>query len=517
VTKRPGTALATAGIVLLGLAAAGAAGYYATIGSTLMVGAVLAPLAFAAVLTLRLEWLAWVLLFTCTIVSGGAAYFLGIGMAQWLPTALGLVLYVVFMLRLITLKRGESASLPPFLLLSGAAFIVLAVVTTLWSGGSLFQWIYGVRFYLALGAVMLVFAMLPMSPELIRRLWIALLVVVALQFPVAIYQYFVVAGGRASIGAEGDAWDAVVGTMGGNQEGGGLSAAMGFFVVSGFAVVFAMWKRGLIGTGRMVLFATCVLGSIFLAEVKAMVVVLPLAVALVLREQLLARIKLLLMGASVVTLLVFAMPFAYSNLHYERSGRSEMSFTDFYAKIIAGTDSEHVNAANNQMGRVTQLVFWWEQHSALERPKEFFLGHGIASTNLSRLGVGDVARKYFPLSVSNTTGGLMLWEVGLVGLGLSVLALAGSAVMSLRLSKDSRVPEFHRAALEGGAVVLAVLIPALFYKHFALKSGAVQFVLFFCVGQMCYWHARVAALAATERRRRAAEGGVPWVPRYASR
>jgi hypothetical protein len=208
--------------------------------------------------------------------------------------------------------------------------------------------------------------------------------------------------------------------------------------------------------------------------------------------QLLARIRQLLMGAAVVVILLLAMPTLYSKLHYERSGGPPVSTSEFYAKIISGADSSKVSEDGTQMGRITQIVFWWDRHSASAQPKEFFLGHGVASTEITRLYSGDVGRRYYPLQVSNTTGVLLLWDVGVTGFLIAVMAITFASLHSLRLSERAEIPEFHRAALEAGAVILAMLLTALFYKHFGLRSAAVQFVLYLSVGQACYWSARLA-------------------------
>jgi hypothetical protein len=343
-----------------------------------------------------------------------------------------------------------------------------------------------------MGSLFFVLALLPLPAEMLRRLWLAFLAVVLLQLPVALYQYVAVAGRRIQNDVAGVAWDAVVGTMGGSQEGGGHSAAMGFFVLSGFVLTFALWKRQLLRIWQIVGFTAAVLGVIFLAEVKFMVILLPIAVALVLRLELLARIKQLLMGALVVAILAMAMPLLYSKLHYERSGRPAVGVAEFYQKLIENTDPEKFNEGTGQMGRVAQIAFWWTKHSLLEQPKEFLIGHGIAATNVARIGMGTVARRYFPLPVSNTAGVIMLWEVGVVGLGLCVAALLVLALQALRLSARAELPLFHRCALEAGAAILLMLIPALFYKHFPLKSPATQFILFLAAGQVCFWQARLA-------------------------
>jgi hypothetical protein len=418
-----------------------------------------------------------------------------------LPIGVGIVLYLAVLLQLLAQRSRTASADLPLPALIGAAFLVLAVLTTVWASGDAFQWLYGLRQYVAMGSLFFALALLPLPQDLLRRLWVAVGVVVLIQLPAVLYQYVFVAGRRVTQSLNAPAWDAIVGTMGGSQDGGGQSAAMGFFVVAGFALVFAKWKYGLVRTWAMAAFTAVVLAIIFLAEVKFMVVLLPVAVALIVRTQLLRHAKAVAAGIGVVVVLAAAMPVLYSKLHYERSGRAPVGVAEFYQKMLDNSDADHVNENIGTMGRVTQLVFWWNQHDLLEQPKEVLIGHGIASTNVAKLGAGAVARQYFPLEVSNTAGVIMLWEVGIVGLGLSMAVVAWLAVRSFRLSASTDVPISHRALLEAGGAVLLMLLPSLFYKHFPLKSPAVQFVIFLAAGQVCYWHAQLASSRVRKARR----------------
>jgi hypothetical protein len=489
--KASGTRITTV-IVLAALGLAGLFGLALAAGQLMVLAALAALLGLLALLVLRVEQVVWLQFAAATLLGGALAYFAGVGSAQWLPIGVGAALYLLLLLRLIGMRRGQAAAPLSAPALLGAAFACVALLGTAWAGADLGQWLYGLRYYFAMGSLFFVLALLPLPAEMLRRLWLAFLAVVLLQLPVALYQYVAVAGRRIQNDVAGVAWDAVVGTMGGSQEGGGHSAAMGFFVLSGFVLTFALWKRQLLRIWQIVGFTAAVLGVIFLAEVKFMVILLPIAVALVLRLELLARIKQLLMGALVVAILAMAMPLLYSKLHYERSGRPAVGVAEFYQKLIENTDPEKFNEGTGQMGRVAQIAFWWTKHSLLEQPKEFLIGHGIAATNVARIGMGTVARRYFPLPVSNTAGVIMLWEVGVVGLGLCVAALLVLALQALRLSARAELPLFHRCALEAGAAILLMLIPALFYKHFPLKSPATQFILFLAAGQVCFWQARLA-------------------------
>lgn len=445
-----------------------------------------------AVLALNKEALLWMLLIASLVIGGAISYFANVGQAQWLPIGIAAGMFVYVMLHLVaSTGRGTRRTLPAGLAL-GLTFVLVVLVSTAWEAVSFPHWLYGLRFYAAMGVVLIALAFLPWNEDTLRRAWIAMVFIALLQFPVALFQYVSVAGQRVELGADGVAWDAIVGTMGGKQEGGGQSAALGFFCVSMFVLVFTLWKRGLLSMWRALGFAGVTLAVIFIAEVKAMVIIMPLAVLMVLRADLVRHIKQVLAGAMLVALLVLAMPSLYNKLHYERAGLPSVTFSEFYGRIVEHSDVAHFNKGTQQLGRVAQIVHWWDRHDLATDPKQFLLGHGMGTTNMARVYVGDVARRYFPVSVTNTAGVMLLWETGIVGLALAITAALATAVQSLRLSQRTEVPPFHRAALEAGAVILVVLIPALFYKHFALKSPGAQFVIFLAAGQAYYWHARLA-------------------------
>lgn len=465
----------------------------------------------AAVVALNKETMLWILLLSALILGGSISYFAGIGQVQWVPIGIAAGLLVVVLLHLVAQSgRGPATPIPAGLVLA-STFALAIVVSTAWEAVSLPHWIYGLRYFAGMSVIMFALALLPWRDDTLRKIWIALTIIALLQFPVALYQYMVVAGQRVELGADGVPWDAVVGTMGGKQDGGGQSAALGFFSVAMFVLVFTLWKRGLLSVWRALGFGGVVLGVIFLAEVKAMVIIMPLAVMLVLRADLARHIKQVLAGGVLIALLALAMPWFYNKLHYERSGQPTVSLEEFYGRIIEHSDTSHFNRGTQQLGRVAQVVHWWDRHDLSSDPKRFLLGHGMGTTNAARVYAGDLVRQYYPLSVTNTAGGILLWETGVVGMALVLAAVLSTALLSLRLSKQQDLPPFHRAALEAGAVILLILIPALFYKHFALKSHGAQFVIFFAAGQAFYWRAELA-----RRLQQPVGGGLPgrkWVVR----
>lgn len=508
-SRKPVTG-SVAGLLVLVLIAAVIAGFAAALGSPLVAAAVGAPLVFVALLALRLEVFIWVHFTVTTWLAGTLGYFLGVGQAQWMPIGMGLVLYVVLLLRLVLAPRDTVRGLPP-IAAPLAAFALVALVSTAWAGAAPPQWLYGLRLYFAMASLWLVLAMLPVPERTFQQLWMAVLVVALVQVPVVLYQYLFVAGGRAVEGAAGVAWDSVVGTLGGKQEGSGHSPALGFFMVAALIVALTLWKYKLIGTFKLIAIGLAMFLVIFLAEIKFYVLLIPIAIATLFRTQLLSRIKLLVAGAAVMAVTLVGVPVMYGKLHYERSGSAPETIDEFYAnRVFSKADAAlGASATSGQMGRITQPVFWWQQHRLLEQPKEFLLGHGMGALTISRLYAGDVARRYLPISVSNTGTAHLLWEVGLVGLALLVSIIVWASLASFVLSGRAEIPHRDRVLLEASAVILLMLIPAMVYRDFIIKSPAIQFLFFLCVGQVCYWRARSSPATPLRRRDRVSARHAP--------
>jgi hypothetical protein len=68
-------------------------------------------------------------------------------------------------------------------------------------------------------------------------------------------------------------------------------------------------------------------------------------------------------------------------------------------------------------------------------------------------------------------------------------------LLSFSLSKNKAISLMHQGFLEAGSIILFLTLVALFYKHLAFRSTAVQFLLFLAAGQALYWRRRLKAPA----------------------
>lgn len=506
----PAAAAALTAAVLLSMVS----GLVAASGSSLLIVATFAPLGFLCLLLLRPEHVVLALFAFSAVIAGTVGYFARVGQAQWLPTAFAIALYFVVALHVLKQAgRVPRMQLSP-IVLAGLAYFLVAAFSTALATESAIQWLYGFRFHFAMVAVLLAVALTTMETTLIRRLWGAVLVVTAVQLPVVLYQYVFVAGRRVREGVPGAAWDSIVGTFGGNPDGGGQSPALGFFVTA--ALVFALvgWRRQVLSGWKVLVVVGVGVGVILLAEIKFFLLLVPLGVVLAFRGQLLARPSALIAGTLCILVIVVGLPLTYGKLHYERSGRSPPTIVEFYMaewEQRATLDSGW-QRGSGQMQHLTQVAYWWRQHDLLQDPRTFLVGHGLGALNVSRLHVGTVARQYAPLSVSNTGSAYLLWEIGVLGASAYVLLLAAAAAAAWRLAARPSLPAVDRAILDGVGVVLVLAIATIPYKDVMFNSPAISFLVYFAIGVVVYWQTRVRAVSQG-RTRVAAPAGPSLTPR----
>jgi hypothetical protein len=461
-------------------------------GQKMLLAPIIGGAAGVILLMLPLEWMLILLLGVSFIAVGMLTFFANINAITWLPYTLAGFLYLYFLIKLIELRNAGHATLTMMFLWLGI-FLLLAAATSVYEGIPAMQWLAVGKNYFAFWSVLLVMAFLPLREKSIEQLWKLLILVSFIQLPIALYQYVVVGGHRVETGA-GDAWDVVVGTFGGSQEGGGQSAALGYFQVVMVVFVLSLWRRSLISKTLLLLVIAVAVLTIFLAEVKAMLVVMPAAFLILYRRDLMRRPREMVVGLLLLVGFVAAMPVAYNVLHYERQGRDAMTTSQFMEGIVNQADPHLVNASSGQMGRLTQLEFWSAQNAS--RTYEYLFGYGIGATQFSRLFIGDVAMRYFPQRPANTSASVLLWEVGLLGLMFYVAVLLAGGWLAARLASNAQIPVFHRAILEASAIGLVLAVLTLPYKQFAVQVSPIQMLIVLMLGQAAYWHTRVRASEA---------------------
>lgn len=461
--------------VLAGIATA-LAGVWAT---ALFGGLVLGLVA----LSLPLPWLVVGLVVLSFLIAGQLEYFAHFSKAFWFPFLLGALLLVRFPLD--SMMRGyrtaEARDAEPHAPAAAKFLIVLYFSTlfasTLINASPPMQIFVSSKEYLFLWGLYLVLAAGLIKPEMVARIWNLLPWLMLLQLPLVIYQRFVVMPSRMGLGA---AWDAVVGAFGGDPFRGGASGAMGLFCVMGIVTVLARWRERLMPGWQALLLGLAGLLCIGLAEIKFMVLLLPIAIAMLFMRELAHRpvraLAMMSMGLVMAAGIMYAYRLQYT---HKEMIQTQQEYVDKIVKA-GNLDTDFVNMRTTQIGRVASIVFWYRKHS-IEAPLHLLLGHGAGASRVGALVVGEAAKPY-PFQITRSAIGILLWEVGLIGTFAYVGLLCAAYLMLLRQSREVWRSAEARSTLASMAVAVAMLIASIPYDTGVMAGHQMIVVLMLCLG-----------------------------------
>jgi hypothetical protein len=435
----------------------------------------------------------WGLALVCLLVEGPVIYFLKFEFFRWFPPIFAIAMALPLLLHIMHRKPGVRTlqGYPPFTIWL-ILFLITLTFSTLISAPKFAELTTAWRDYLAFWPVMLLLFMGVLAEKQMLNMWRFILVVAVIQFPVSLYQHFIV----AKQSAWGTSWDAVVGTFPGNAEGGGASAAMATFVLIAVIAAVALWQRGKMRTWLVATIGIVGVGTMLFAEVKAAVLMIPLGMAILYSREILRRPMqtLVMVVAGIVAML--AIFYAYNEMYY---GYDQTKVTALHRPsspveaMMNQLDPERVNSMGNELSRAGLIDEWWTENVVSGDFTHSVFGYGIGATNISRLGLGEMVMQ-FRHYVDGISTSFLLWETGLLGHGLFVLMLVSAAHSAYRLCQTQNVPPEHQALLHAAAVAILILILTLPYKNFLFKTPPSQFLMVFILGYIGYWYRRVQVM-----------------------
>lgn len=393
-------------------------------------------------------------------VVGQIFYFAEIGQALWLPYGIALVFFAKWFASMFVQRTRTRVDAITVLIV---VFLLCVLFSTLLNRPNPIQAVATGKNYIAMWSVFFVLAaaLVPMSSvhQMWRLMWWAL----AFQLPIVVYQYLVVAPSRRVFGGVigGVEWDAVVGGFGGYREGGGASGAMAYFVCLMFVFALARYRHKLASGATVFLAGLVGMVCVALAEVKVIVVLLPLAILVFLAPQFGRRPLLVIGSALSVVVLGFALLVAYQALHYSRhlpSAEGPVAMLD--RAFGYSLDPERINMRTGEMGRMAAVVHWVREAPSAG-PANVLFGYGTgASRSQSLAGAGEIALRY-PFKIDRSSAVQILWDIGLVGFLflMSALFLGAwrAAVLARRLQSSPEVAAYLDTA-SVGLVMLGVMM-----------------------------------------------------------
>ena len=480
---RPDFGLPWYGLLLLALAAA-VAGLVSATGAPMLIAPVLGLISLPILLATPVNAVVLGIFALAFVVVGPIGYFGKVSQAYWLPYLLALLLYLHVGAGALLGRSRRRAALPPFYWTIGA-FVGVILLSVAINQTPPLQVVIATKNYLFLWSIFFVFAVGLANDRVAEYFWKGLLLVAAIQLPVCIFQY---------LRADAHGWDAVSGTFGGSESG-GASGTLGLMMILSFTLILGLLRAKQLKPGAATVLALLSLAPVALAEVKA-AVILFMPVALLLhysREIGRNPLVLLRLGAIVGALMVgfFAI---YQTLHYSRAETAAYRGSTLDKVAIAvelETNPTYLRVETGELGRTAIVVLWWREHDMSQVDKMLF-GHGPGALRSSSVYIGEIAYKYPYYRMDRHAVAFLLWDLGLVGLGVFVVLLFSGMTRSLALAEHPEIPVQHRVYLKAGAVSLGLLGVSLIYMRAAIDSASGQALMMFCLGQAAYWQVRVA-------------------------
>lgn len=497
-------------LLLLVLAASVVIGAGVAMGNKYVAFGLLGMLGGAFVLMTPVIVTFWIIILLAFLITGPITYFLHISQFQWLAPALDAVEYVQVLLLILSGRlAGQAARIPAFALWL-ATYLFCALFTSVLSGITLAEAIMATRYNIFVWGALIVFLVGVVNDTTIDQLWRLLLAISWLQFPMALYQYKFVAGKRASGEVVGDApiWDAIIGTFPGTDTGGGNSAAMATYLLIMIVLAIALWREGRMRGRVSAGIVLSSLATISLAEVKAVVLLIPVVLALYYYKEVLRR-PIETLAAVVFSLaLAVAILYGYQKLHYERVEVTVEAANYGYTvwdRMLNQLSPDTVKESNDRIGRIALLLQWWDVNPARGDVQHTLFGHGLGTTQVSKIGIGSVYKQWGDVGRTSLT--ILLWETGIFGLLAFMAMLATGALLSSRYARDSRIPGKHRVYLRVGTIGLLLFLLTLPYKPYAVRLFPTMLLIIIMMGQAHYWFNRLANEDHRNRLARLAAGG----------
>jgi hypothetical protein len=492
------------------------------LGSTLLTSVVGVVLFMALLIFASPAIVIWALILSTFVVAGLLKYFFGVRLANWLPLFFALVLFVHFLRRYIVIAFEQN---PPsfgrvahgdrsaWVVFWVAVFVCYALLANLIATPKVVQFFAGTKNYLLYWGVAGLIAIGAISPAQRVSIWKVIILVGVLQVPLVIYQHFFVATQRNALLEHGRVWDSVVGSFGGDPEGGGSSGALATYLVVAIVFAWSRWRVGLFSSFRMLIVLMSAFIAVALAEVKVFFVLFPLGLAFLYGRDLLLRPGYALAVVVFVGLSMGGLLWVYSEFLWRPTIAGTRGVSDVVARSLEYFfDPGYFHVTTGEVGRYASIKLWAEHHST-----DFvgmLFGHGFGAARYGTLAIGDMALKYRPFQIEATTATGILWDIGIVGLCLLLTVLTVAVVRGLALARDARFSGEERALLRACGAGIAVVGVTLVYNKDFLYLPPTILLFMLMVGEVMAAERRVRAqsrsLAPATAHRRSLSPRATW-------
>lgn len=419
----------------------------------------------AAVMVASREATLWFVVITGFVLVGVSQMYLpGAKYFKYLPplAAGGLLLHVASEW-LSQPHRYVPRTVPLFL-----AFLLLGLLSLAANWDGFGMAIVGLKSYYPMWSLFLGLALIRWNPRLIDTLPKAAVLIGLLQLPFVLHQLLFLVPMRMSIPGV-VAVDIVAGTFGGDVMGGGANAVLSIFLITLAACLLGLWRQGAVSAFGALFGTMLFLAPVFVNGSRVAILYLPIVFGMVLFTDIVRRPLRALVGFMVAALLIVGMLTSFTLMSQSANVRS---WEDLLVTTVENQMASEGERSDNYSGlsRWTVLTFWAEQQQRFG-VMETLIGHGPGATRVQEEGL-DLAttlaeRRYGGRQIGYTAVAALLWEVGVLGLGLvlAIFYVAYRQAGTLAKFYAERNP-VRSGIAQGLRPVLVILVLSLAHKDF---------------------------------------------------
>ncbi|WP_338844577.1 hypothetical protein V8J88_13115 [Massilia sp. W12] len=441
----------------------------------LLAGLVFAVMVFVLMSTRGMLQVLFVLTF---LVQGSIMYFAKFSKAPWLAVGMGGLLFFRALLEFTTYNRRDLKPLPQAgpVLFALLMFVACFFASTALNRPGASQIISSLKTTFPMFGVLAVLIWFKWDSLFLQRIWRLMLVVVVCQLPVVAYQHFFVAGKRAQ------GFDSVVGTFGGSEVAGGLSAVMVFFLICALGYALAAWHRKQLDRRWVIFIVLCIFANILLGEVKAGFVWIPVMCLMVLRQRVLKNVGTVIASGIVLAVVLGGVYVTYDALYWKNEKTQKAGTSEKLERTTSYFfDTRNIDYTTGEVSRGASIALWAEDRQASLPRRMIGYGPG-ASKSGSVLGKGEVARRFEPLAIDATTVAVLLWDLGVLGFTSYVGMMLGGIWVAWRFMRSGQGSERQRAIMDACFASLVLMLSKLIYNRSLTDEPTLQLLFLWILG-----------------------------------